>query len=523
VSAAGVVVTGAATVVVLATGVVALEHPAAVMATVTAMIGMIRMIGDYRRRRFRLFDIGTATFDSTGMARTEPETTPVDANDGPDMRTFFVVWSGQLVSLIGTSLTAFALSIFVFQETGSVTQLAMVLLASHVPAILITPFAGALVDRWDRRKAMILADLGAGIGTIMLVGFYFTGSLSVWTISVAVAISGLFQAFQWPAYSAAMAVLVPKEQFGRASGLVQLAEALGELGGPILAGFVLAFSGIGTVFAIDVATFLFAVGTLLFVRFPRPAATEAGAEGEGTLWHETKYGFRYLLARHGLLALLMIFAVVNFAFGFMGPLFVPLGLSLTSEAGLGTSFSVSALGMLLGSFVASAWGGPKRRVRGLVIGGALLGVAFAAIGLYPSIYWITGVIFFGMFLVPSINATSQAIWLAKVEPDLQGRVAAVRRFISQAAIPVAYVLVGPLSDRVFEPLMAVGGPWADTVGRIIGAGPGRGYALFFILIGSVVTVASIGAWLYPPLRNLERDIPDAVHGGEAAVSGESDV
>src|SRR5665811_1740626 len=212
------------------------------------------------------------------MSTSSSERGDREAARSPNMLPFLIVWSGQLVSLVGTNLTAFALSIFVFQQTGSVTQLAMVLLASHVPALLITPFAGALVDRWDRRKAMILADAGAGVGTIMLVGLYFSGSLAVWNIAIAVAISGLFQAFQWPAYSAAMAVLVPKEQFGRASGLVQLAEAFGELGGPILAGFVLPFSGIGMVFAIDVGTFLFAVGTLLGTRFPKPVETEAGAE-----------------------------------------------------------------------------------------------------------------------------------------------------------------------------------------------------------------------------------------------------
>ena len=442
----------------------------------------------------------------------------MDQTQTPGMKTFLIVWGGQLVSLVGTSLTAFALSIFVFQQTGSVTQLATVLLASHLPALLITPFAGTIVDRWDRRKAMILADAGAAIGTAVLVGFYLAGSLSVWNIALAVGISGLFQAFQWPAYSAAMAVLVPKEQFGRASGLVQLAEALGELGGPILAGFVLAFSGIGLVFAVDVATFFFAIGTLLITRFPTPIETEAGAAGTGSFWHETVYGFRYLFTRRGLFALLLVFAVVNFAFGFMGPLFIPLGLSLTSEAGLGTAFSVAASGMLIGSVVASAWGGPKKRVRGLVVGGALLGLAFAAIGLSPSIYWVTVVMFLGMFLTPTINATSQALWLAKVEADLQGRVAAVRRFIAQAAIPLAYVLVGPLSDRVFEPLMADGGRWADSIGRIIGSGAGRGYALFFVVIGVTVIAVVLGSWMYPPLRNLERDIPDAVQEPEPTAA-----
>ncbi|MEA2009942.1 MAG: MFS transporter [Actinomycetota bacterium] len=434
------------------------------------------------------------------------------------MRTFFVVWAGQLVSLIGTNLTGFGLSIYVFQQTGSVTQLATVMLASQLPQILITPFAGALVDRWDRRKAMILADAGAGIGTIVLVVLYLTGSLALWNIAIAVAISGLFQAFQWPAYQAAMAVLVPKEQFGRASGLVQMAEAIGQLGGPILAGFAIAFSGIGVVFAIDVVTFSVAIVALLVVRFPKPKESEAGAEGAGSLWHETKYGFKYLVARHGLMALLLYFAVINVAFGFVGPLFIPLGLSLTSEAGLGTAFTVASLGMLIGSIIASAWGGPKKRVLGLIVGGAVLGVVFAAVGFKASVFWITAVMFIGMLSIPTLNATSQAIWLAKVEPDLQGRVSAVRRFIAQGAVPIAYVLVGPLSDRVFEPVMAEDGALAGSIGEIIGTGFGRGYGLFFIVIGVFVVVASVVAWMYPPLRHLERDVPDAVQDSDSPVT-----
>jgi len=457
------------------------------------------------------------------MSTDERSRATTETDSRPNMRTFFVVWAGQLVSLIGTNLTGFGLSIYVFQQTGSVTQLATVMLASQLPQILVTPFAGALVDRWDRRKAMILADAGAGIGTIVLVVLYVTGSLALWNIAIAVAISGLFQAFQWPAYQASMAVLVPKEQFGRASGLVQMAEAIGQLGGPILAGFAIAFAGIGAIFAIDVVTFSVAIVTLLVVRFPKPKESAAGAEGAGSLWHETKYGFRYLVARHGLMALLLYFAVINVAFGFVGPLFIPLGLSLTSEAGLGTAFTVASLGMLVGSIIASAWGGPKKRVLGLIIGGAFLGVVFAAVGFKASVLWITGVMFVGMLAVPIVNATSQAVWLAKVEPDLQGRVSAVRRFISQGAIPIAYVLVGPLSDRVFEPLMAEDGGLADSVGEIIGTGFGRGYGLFFVVIGVFVIVASVAAWMYPPLRHLERDVPDAVHDSDEAVTEDSGV
>ncbi len=182
------------------------------------------------------------------------------------------------------------------------------------------------------------------------------------------------------------------------------------------------------------------------------------------------------------------------------------------------AFTVASLGMLVGSIVASTWGGPKKRVLGLVLGGAFLGVVFATVGLKASVFWITGVMFLGMLWIPTVNATSQAIWLAKVEADLQGRVSAVRRFIAQGAVPIAYVLVGPLSDRVFEPLMAEDGALAGSVGEIIGSGFGRGYGLFFIVIGLFVVVASVAAWMYPPLRHLERDIPDVVQEVESQKS-----
>ncbi len=423
-------------------------------------------------------------------------------------RTFFIVWFGQLVSLVGSSVTWFGFSIFIFQESGSVTQLALVMLAGMLPRLVVGPFAGALVDRWDRRMAMMLSDLGAGVGTMVLVVLYFTDSLDLWNILLVIAVSGVFQAFQWPAYQAAMQVLVPKEQFSRASGLVQLAEALGMIGGPIVAGALIVAVGIGGIFVVDLATFLFAVGTLLVVRFPRPAESAAGAAGAGTLWEETKYGFTYLWHRHGLFALMIYFALVNLAFGFIMPLFIPLGLSITGAAELGTAFAVAMTGMLAGGLVASAWKGFEHRVAGIIGTGIVLGASMVLVGGRASILWVTAVVWVGVSMVPIMSASSQALWLSKVEPDLQGRVAAVRATVAQSMQPIAYLLVGPLADRVFEPLMADNGGLAGTLGDLIGTGPGRGYALLFSVIGIVIIGISILAWLYAPLRHVERDIPD---------------
>jgi len=433
------------------------------------------------------------------------------------MRTFVAVWGGQFVSLVGTSLTHFALSIWVFQETGSATRLSFVLLASQLPQLLFTPIAGALVDRWDRRWAMILSDTGAGIGTLVIAVLLFTDNLELWHLYVALSVSGVFQSFQWPAYSAAVTLLVSKEQYGRASGMIQMAEAVGQVIAPALAGAALAFGGLETVIFIDVVSFLFAVTTLLAVRFPKPKQSRAGAESKGSLLSEARYGWTYIKQRPGLLALLAYFSSINLVFGFVGVLIFPLVLGFADEVAMGNAFTAAGLGMVLGSILMSAWGGPKKRVYGVLGGDLILGISLVIFGLRPSLIAIVigGVTAF--FVIPIANASSQAIWQAKVDPDVQGRVFAVRRVLAQIAGPVAMLLAGPLADSVFEPLLQEGGSLAGSVGRFIGVGPGRGIALLFMILGGISIVFTLIAYMYPRLRNLEDETPDYDESGDHGV------
>jgi DHA3 family macrolide efflux protein-like MFS transporter len=427
---------------------------------------------------------------------------------GRTMKTFFVVWAGQFVSLVGTNLTGFALAVWVFQETGSTTQLALVLFAGQVPQLVATPFAGALVDRWDRRRAMMISDTGAGVGTLVIAALLLTDSLQIWHLYIALSFSGTFQALQWPAYSAATTLLVDKEHHGRAAGMVQLAEAVGQVIAPALAGVLLLVGGLGLVISVDVLTFLFAVGTLAFVRFPAPKKSEAAVEASGSLWHEARYGWRYIRRRKGLLALLLYFGSVNLVFGFIGVLIFPLVLSFASEAALGTSFSIAGIGMVLGSIVMSAWGGPKRRVFGIFWADVVVGLALVAAAWRPSIVGITAGAFIVFLVIPIGNGSSQALWQAKVEPDLQGRVFAVRRLLAGGTGPVAYLLAGPLADGVFEPLLAPGGALAGSVGSIIGTGPGRGIAFLFMVMGALSIVFTVLAYAYRPLREVQEQLPD---------------
>lgn len=437
-----------------------------------------------------------------------------------DMRTFFVIWSGQLVSTIGSGLTGFALGVWIYQETGSVTLFALNMLAYALANLLVSPIAGVLVDRYDRRWVMILSDTGAGLATLSIALLYVTGNLEVWNIILATAFTSAFSAFQWPAYSAVTTLLVPKEQLGRAGGMVQIGEAISQLLAPAAAGVLFVTIGLGGVILIDFVTYLFAVLTLLIVRVPSPERSEAGEEGKGSIWQEAIFGWRYISARAGLLGLLLIFAAFNFVSGLIMPLITPLILDMASPDLLGYVFSIAGAGMLVGTLVMSAWGGPKRRIHG-VLGFLMLSGFFTSIlGISPFIPFLAAAGFGLLFTLPIINGSSQAIWQSKVAPDVQGRVFSVRRMIAMSMTPLAYIVAGPLADNVFRPLLVEGGALAGSVGQLIGVGPGRGTGFMFMVIGALSILVAAAGYLNPNVRNVEDELPDVMPDEEESSAGE---
>ncbi len=446
------------------------------------------------------------------------------------MRTFFVIWSGQLVSTIGSGLTGFALGVWIYQKTGSTALFAIGLLSHAVPNLLVAPFAGALVDRWDRRKAMMFSDAGAGLCTLAIAALLVSGRLDaplqldepwIWLIYLLIALSASFSTFQWPAYSAATSLLVPKEQLGRAGGMVQIGEAASQLLAPAVAGVLLVTIGLQGVLLVDFVTFLFAIFTLLLVRVPSPPVSAAGQAQRGSLLQEAAFGWKYITARAGLFGLLMVFAFSNLLSNFLSPLITPLVLEMSTAKALGYLMSAVGVGMLAGTLVMSAWGGPKRRIHG-VLGFLMISGAFMAlIGLRPSLVLMGIAGFCAMFFSPIINASSQAIWQSKVEFDIQGRVFAIRRMIAWSTVPIAYLLAGPLADKVFKPLLVEGGPLADTiVGQVIGVGPSRGIGLMFVILGLLNMLVPLIGYLNPRVRNVEDELPDAAAQVTAEPAGE---
>jgi DHA3 family macrolide efflux protein-like MFS transporter len=425
------------------------------------------------------------------------------------MRVFLTVWAGQLVSITGTTLTGFGLQVWVYLETGSVTRLALVSLAFALPSVLLAPIAGALVDRWDRRLTMLTADLLAGVSTLLIAGLYFSGHLEIWHLYLLAGAGALGNAFQAPAWMAAIPLLVPKKHLGRANGLIQPNDAVALVAAPAIAGAMLATLGLGAVLLADVATFVVAVLTLAVVRFPpTPRGVHAAT---GSLRTDVAAGWQYLRDRSGLLWLLVIYAGVNFVLSFADVLLIPMIVTFASEAAAGAVLSASGLGMLVGSLAVSAWGGPKQQRIPWIMGGiAVGGLCVIVTGLRASLPVIAAGSVLLMLGIPLVNTTSQVIWQLKVAPEMQGRVFALRRMVSQAAFPIGIVLSGPLADRVFEPLLTPPGGLSGSVGRLIGTGAGRGIAFMFILAGVGTTLMAAVGWLHPRVRRVEQEIPDQI-------------
>jgi len=376
--------------------------------------------------------------------------------------------------LLGSGLTGFALGVWVYQRTGSATELSVILVCTKLPGIILSPLAGVLADRWDRRLVMLFSDLGAGASILGIAVLMLAGRLSVWHICVAMAINSACTAFRWPAYSAATTLLVPKKHFGRASGLVATADAIAQTVSPVVGAVLLVSIKVQGIFLIDFASFIFSTCTLLLVRFPKPLKTAEAAIVKGSLIREASYGWTYIWSRPGLLALLIFFAFTNFFSGFILVLTTPLVLSFASPSVLGTVLSVGGIGFLSGSLLMGAWGGPRRRINGVLGFQIIRALCFILAGAAPSGRLIAIAAFSLFFSNPFIDGCSQVIWQSKVPAEVQGRVFAARRMVAFSSIPLAYLCAGPLADYFFEPWLAVGGPLASSVGRVMGAGPGRG-------------------------------------------------
>lgn len=427
------------------------------------------------------------------------------------LRGFILVWIGQVFSMVGSQMTHFAMGIWAWEKTGQATPLAMVAFFSFTPLIIFSPIAGVLVDRWNRKLVMALSDVGAGLVTVFILVLLLTENLEIWHLYISGAVGGIFGAFQWPAYSAAISLMVPKKHYARTSGMISMAESGVGIIAPILAGFLLPFIGFTGIITIDLVTLGIALIFLMIVLIPEPKHKQID-HTKGAFLRELMYGFRYLFDRQSLLYLQLMFFMGNLFFSVGYTLLTPMVLASTggSAAILGSVQSAGAIGGLIGGVILTAWGGPKKKVYGVIYGwivSGLLGLGLMGLGRALP-YWLLAH-FLMMFVMPLLNGSNQAIWQSKVAPEVQGRVFSVRRFIAQITAPISMAVAGPLADGLFEPaLEAPEHGLTRVLSSIFGSEPGGGMALLILLSGILVAGVGLGAYRIPAIREVETRIPD---------------
>jgi DHA3 family macrolide efflux protein-like MFS transporter len=368
---------------------------------------------------------------------------------------FFTIWGGQAVSLLGSSLVQFALIWYVTKETGSATILATVTLAALLPQIVLGPFVGALVDRWNRRIIMIVADSSIAVATLILAWLFATGRVEIWHIFVLAAVRSLGGAFHGPAMTASTSLMVPDEHLTRVAGANQTLQGLLAIAAPPLGALLIETISTQNVLFIDVFTAVFAIIPLFFIAIPQPQSQIEKANGEReetSYWQDLRAGFRYVREWSGLFWLIILAMMLNFLLGPTSSL-LPLVITKIFAGGaaeLGWVQSTFGVGVIVAGILLSIWGGFKRRIVTSFLGIIGIGLSIAIVGFIPAnmFYLLLVANFLVGFSQVFANGPLQAIFQSSVEPEMQGRVFSLLGAGATAMMPIGLMIAGPLSDLV---------------------------------------------------------------------------
>lgn len=425
------------------------------------------------------------------------------------LRTLYVLAATQTLSSLGSRISGLAIGIWVFQQSGQATPLALVAFFAALPMILGGGLAGALADRFDRRLVMVLADAGAALGTGLLLVSFLSGAFQLWHLYAIALFQAACGTLQGPAMQASISLLAGDAQRDRANAIVQLAGPTAGVVAPALAGLLYAIIGVTGAIAIDLATFVVAAFVVLRLRIPRPAATAAGRALAGSIWRQAFDGFRYLRARPVLLAFCLSFTAVNFVLSAAMVLITPYVLARSgSEAALGLVLAALNAGTIAGGVLAAAIGRGRPRIHRM-FGALIASCAVLALAGMAREAWGVGLC---MFLyaagLPFMNVPFMSIMQAKTAPDVQGRVFAAIGQMAGLMMPLAYLVAGPLADRVFEPAIADAG-WR-LAAPFVGAEPGAGMGLMLVLSGVISLIISLAVYANSRIRRIETALPDYV-------------
>ena len=420
------------------------------------------------------------------------------------LRTFYILIVTQVLSLIGSSMTGVAVGIRVFTQTGDATPVLLAGFFAALPMMALGSVAGVLVDRWERRRVLVLCDAGQALGTLLLLVSFATGAFQIWHLYAVACVQGLLGMLQRPAMEATVALLVPPGHLDRANVIRQMAGPAAGVVAPVLAGSLYALVGVAGVMAVDLATFAVAIIVVALSHIPRPAR-HAGAPA--TVWAEYRDGLAFLWRRRILLYLMIYAAVLNFLLAGPMSLTTPYVLTLTgSERTLGLLLGALNAGMVAGGVAMALWGGTRPRIHGIMLGLLFRAAWLALYGMARTPLTLGLALFFVFFANPLVDASFASMMQLKVPPALQGRVFALLFQMMYLANPLSLLVTGPLVDRVLEP--AVGTPPWAAVAPLVGSAPGSGMGLLMLAAGALMFTMTALVYAHPATRRAEQELPD---------------
>lgn len=367
-------------------------------------------------------------------------------------RRFFTIWTGQAFSLFGSALVQFALIWWLTQRSGSATVLAIATLVGMLPQIVIGPFAGALVDRWNRRVIMILADGLIAVATLVLVYLFATDQVQVWHVYVILGVRALGTAFHFPAMSASTALMVPEDQLTRINGLNQTLLGINGLIAPPVGALLIGILPTQSILLIDLATAILAILPLFFFSVPQPIRAETDNTAKPSLLQDIREGFNYIRGWSGLVAVIFMALFLNFLLVPTGAL-LPILITKHFNKGaleLGLINSAEGVGIIVGGILLSVWGGFKKKMVTSMAGIFLLGLSVMLVGVAPANLFALAIA--GLFLtglaIPITNGPIGALFQSLVRNDMQGRVMSLVNSAATAISPLGLLIAGPLSDAL---------------------------------------------------------------------------
>ena len=382
------------------------------------------------------------------------------------MNIFYKLWIGEMISNIGTGMSSFAISVYVYEKTNMITYTSLITLLAYLPNILLSPVAGILADRYDRRAMMIAADLLSGLGVVFI--FFNLNSSSILPIFVGVTISSLFSAFSEPAYRSTITDIVSEDDFSKASAMMQIAYNSKFLLSPILAGMLMSFFDIRLILLIDICTF--------FVTCIIPKVSKSSSNH---FMEDIKLSIDVLKKNKGVLSLIFVMFFVCFFIGMLQVLLKPLILSLADKKTLGILESISASGMLISSILISILAFKQNFQKILSIAGIFCGIFMACSGVSTSLIFICISVFLLFFTLPFMNTSCDVLVRKNIANEYQGKIWGFISLLTQLGNITAYLISGFVADYIFEPMFAQ----KHILSDIIGMGKGRGTGFMIILSG----------------------------------------